>query len=186
MAIFAEIKHRRLSAAVRYRQLVSSASLEKASIHVHTTKTFALTNYQELVAQINYQYLYANTNWQKLLLANVKVNAERTIYTFADNYAFTDQALLHIQPAYTEQLDLSDTINSFVFDKELTDSQSFSDTARISAGKAPSDSFSFSDSINNFGIGKNPSDTQILEDSQVFAITASLTDSFFVARSDVI
>lgn len=178
MAIFAEVKHRRVNATVSYRQLVSSASLEKASIHVHTTKSFALTNYQELTAFINYQHLYANTNWQRLLLANVKVNAERTIYTFADNYSFTDQATLQVQPNYSDSFGVSDSINSFAVAKGLSDNQEFSDTAILNIGKAPTDDFTFSDAINNFGVGKGLSDSQSFQDTQAFAVEASLSDSF--------
>jgi hypothetical protein len=178
MAIFAEITHRRLNAAVSYRQLVSSASLEKASIHVHTTQTFALANYQDLVSQINYQHLYANTNWQRLLLANVKINAEKTIFTFADNVAFSDQALLHIQPAFAEQIDLSDSINEFVVSKGLSDAQSLTDATQVSSGKALTEIFSFNDSINEFDFGKGLSDSQSFTETHFFAVGASLADSF--------
>ena len=76
MAIKATVSFKTIQATVSHRKLSLDASLVP-----------------ELGNQISFSKLTAVANWKNLYLHDVHVNAERTIYTFNDQYSLADSAV---------------------------------------------------------------------------------------------
>ena len=129
MAIKATVSFKTIQATVSHRKLSLDASLVP-----------------ELGNQISFSKLTAVANWKNLYLHDVHVNAERTIYTFNDQYSLADSAVFAVDKGINDTLGFLSPDPVFTVGKVLSDNINFADFARTQAGKNVLDPYSLTES----------------------------------------
>tara|TARA_R100000388_G_scaffold93891_1_gene79551 strand:- start:2868 stop:4034 length:1167 start_codon:yes stop_codon:yes gene_type:complete len=201
MAIFAEVKFRRLVASANSRRLHVSATQRKFSAVIVDRELSAQVSSRYLHSEFHYRYLHAVPNWRKLFLHDVHVNPKRTIFTFTDVFGLGDSPALEVQPSFTDALSLLETA-VFAAGKGLVDVFPFDDAQAISVGRVESDSVTLSESlaasmhfnrsaVDNysfvdapvFGVGRADSDSLTFPDAQVFGVTKGVSDAYTMSQT---
>lgn len=118
MPITAIVKVRSLTASVNYRRLNLSASL-----------------LPELGNQISFRKVTGVVNWKNLYLHDIHVNVERTVYTFADEFGFSDAAILLPNKGLSDSLGFLSVDPVFTVGKQLSDSANIVDSTIMHPNK---------------------------------------------------
>ena len=187
MAIFAEVKFRRLVANATSRKIYVEASRRTFAAVISERNLVLDTSYRALAPEIRYQRLHATPNWRNLFLHDVHVNPEQTIFYFANEFGFSDAVSLSPEPSYSDAVGVSDQNLVFGFGRGLLDLEILTDAISTNANKVNVDSYSVSDSLQHvMAFNRSHDDAVIFSDAPEFDVSSALADSSSIGESAAI
>lgn len=187
MAIFAEVKFRRLVANATSRKIYVEASRRTFAAVISERNLVLDTSYRALAPEIRYQRLHATPNWRNLFLHDVHVNPEKTIYYFTNQFGFSDAVSLSPEPGYSDTVGVSDQNLVFGFGRGLLDLEILTDAISTNANKVNVDAYSVSDSLQHvMAFNRSHDDAVIFGDAQALDVASVLTDSSSIVEAAAI
>jgi len=172
-ALYAGIVHAKLAARAR---LVKTYSTVKNSFIALQASTVQLTASALTVAP------FAQANWQNIFLSGIKVNANKTIFTFTDAFSFSQDIVFSAGKNITTPVSFSDD-HTFSLDDVRSDSFDCTDYESLYVGAVRSSLLNLSDSTILEHLPNYISTLYLFDDSLIFSATKQSEDEFDVIES---
>jgi hypothetical protein len=146
-----------IRASISFKSIVASASHRKLDLNASLLPS--------LGNQIYFTKMVGVAHWKNLVLADIHVNAYRSVFFYADSFSFLESQQFSVNKGIADGLTLgspdpifsvssvkSDNLNiidstTASFGKNLTNTVSFNEVQTFVTGKVISDTLGFSDSV---------------------------------------